>query len=296
MAGGFQRGLVRVDRYGRETPIAVEPRGYRFPKYSPDGSRIAVTVDPRPSSIWLVDPARGSAVPLTTTGIHSIHPIWAADGTRIAFLQQGVSWMPATGGADPRPALITPAGTTRGFVNPFVWTRDDRFVATETRGASWDAGSDIVTFGLGDSAKTRIVSTGARNRAPALSPDGRWLAYASDLSGAMEIYVRPFGRAGEDVLVSSGGGVEPRWAAGGTELFYRSGTRIMAVPVRTGPEFEVTGTPQALFGGAYDWSQDDNWDVSPDGSFILVQGDPASGTQLRAVFNWFEEVKALGRK
>ncbi|MEO8621858.1 MAG: hypothetical protein ABI625_12385, partial [bacterium] len=69
--GGFQRSLVRVNRYGQETPINAEPRGYRFPSISPDGKSIVVTIDPRPSSIWIVDATTGQAFPLTTDKVSS---------------------------------------------------------------------------------------------------------------------------------------------------------------------------------------------------------------------------------
>ena len=89
MPGGFQRSLVWVDRNGRETPLAVEPRGYRFPKISPDGRLIAVTVDPRPSSVWIIDPARGSANPLTPSGTHVTASVWSPDGKRVAYPSGG---------------------------------------------------------------------------------------------------------------------------------------------------------------------------------------------------------------
>ena len=119
----------------------------------------------------------------------------------------------------------------------------------------------------------------------------------SDATGTTEIYVRPIQPgAGPAVLVSSGGGADPQWSRVGDERFYRNGTRIMSVGVRTRPTFAITRGPQQLFGGAFDFSQDHNWSVSPDGSFIMVQADPTFGRQIQVVFNWFEELKSIGGK
>jgi hypothetical protein len=126
---------------------------------------------------------------------------------------------------------------------------------------------------------------------PSFSPDGRWVAYASDVSGIYEVYVLPFPGPGRRHTVSVGGGVEPRWSRDGGELFYRSGNRIWAVEVRTSPALTV-GAPQVLFvTDQYDFSQTTNWDVGPDGRFVMVKGDPSALRRLQVVLNWFQEVE-----
>jgi hypothetical protein len=136
-----------------------------------------------------------------------------------------------------------------------------------------------------------VVATPADDRDPAVSADEHWLAYASNVTGTLEIYVRPFPGPGATVRVSSGGGQEPRWSPSGAELFYRNGGAIMAARISTGPSFRVIGRPEMLFETGHDFTQDRNWDVGPDGRFLMVRADPASGTSLRVVFNWFEEVR-----
>ena len=143
---------------------------------------------------------------------------------------------------------------------------------------------------------TGLVTSPADERQPRLSPDERWLAYTSDASGTTEVYVRPTAAgAAPAVLVSSGGGVDPQWSRAGDELLYRNGTRIMSVRVRTRPDFAVVHAPQLLFSGPFDFSQDSNWSLAPDGTLIMVLADPTLGRQLRVVFNWFEELKGLGQ-
>ena len=301
MPGGFQRTLVRVDRYGRETPINVEPRGYRFPVVSPDGQRIAVTVDPRPSAIWLVDPARGQAVPLTTDGRHSIAPLWSWDGTRVAYLQfppgRGIMrWTLAQPGAEHHLAFKPIAAKPWSNFSARIWTRNDELIGTLINDRLNQIGGDIARSHVGDSTTTSIVASPSDDRDPALSPDGNWLAYTSDISGANEIYVQPYVGPGPAILVSTRGGVEPQWSADGSELYFRAGTRMMSVAVRTRPDFATLRPPQLLFSGPFDFSQPRNWSASPDGTFIMVKADPTTGRQLRVVFNWFEELKSVRAK
>ena len=118
----------------------------------------------------------------------------------------------------------------------------------------------------------------------------------SNISGANEVYVRPYLAEGASQPVSLRGGVEPRWSPSGSELIYRSGTRIMSIAVQTVPTFKVIGAAHVVFSGPFDFSQEDNWAPSPDGSFIMVKADPTTGRQFRVVFNWFDEVRTIGRK
>ncbi|MFB3140126.1 MAG: TolB family protein, partial [Candidatus Acidiferrales bacterium] len=142
---------------------------------------------------------------------------------------------------------------------------------------------------------------------PEFSPDGRWIAYVSDESGRMEIYVRPYpGPGGKPAAagkwqVSTNGGEFPRWTKNGRELIYREGAnRWMAVPVTaTGDSFRA-GKPQLLFEGNFvDLGINSSYDVSRDGrQFILFQrGEEEEQEQDRAhltfIFNFFEEVRRL---
>ena len=292
MPGGFQRSLVWVDRNGHETPLPVERRGYRFPKVSPDGRLIAVTVDPRPSSIWILDPARGSASPITPAGKNSLAATWSPDGKRVAYLAPGcVCVLPVEGGAEP--ASIFKASPNQR-INAEAWLRDGRLLGIQAT-YSYQNPRDIVAYAPGDSIAHVVVASEADDRDPAVSADEHWLAYSSNVTGTLEIYVRPFPGPGPSVRVSSGGGQEPHWSRSGAELFYRDGGAIVAVRISTSPTFRVVGQPETLFEAGHDFTQDRNWDVGPDDRFLMVRADPASGTSLRVVFNWFEEVRETQR-
>ena len=295
MPGGFQRLLVRVNRYGQETPINAEPRGYRFPRVSPNGRSVAVTVDPRPSSIWIVDATSGQASPLTTDRVHSIGPVWSPDGTRIAFLRNGVVWMSARSGAEIH-TMFAPGSKQRlGSLGLTDWTAGAGLFAHQSNSRPEQLRADIVQFRMGDSTVTPVVSSPAEDRVAALSPDGRWLAYASTISGANEVYARPYPEDGPSVRVSAHGGTEPVWSPDGATLFYRAGSRIMSVARHLRATSGAFDAPQLLFSGAFDFSQEKNWALSPDGTFIMIKADPTTGRQLRVVFNWFEELTGASK-
>ncbi len=132
------------------------------------------------------------------------------------------------------------------------------------------------------------------------SPDGRWLAYQSDESGQLEIYVRPFPGPGGKWQISTEGGTEPLWARNGRELYYRHGDKMMAVAVETKPTFAAS-KPKLLFEGHYEsgslaYSFEPNYDVSPDGQrFLMIkasdQGTPAR--QINVVLNSSDELRRL---
>ena len=297
MPGGFQRTLVRVNRYGQSTPIPAEPRGYRSPSVSPDGKRVVVTVDPRPSSIWLVDATTGQAVPLTTDRHHSIGAVWSPDGTRIAFThysgnQTHPTWMAAQPGAELHELLAKGWAERIGQVGLHQWTSANDFFAYQQDGRPDQLRLDIVHFRMGDSAVTPVVVSPLDDVEPVLSPDGKWLAYVSAISGANEVYVRPYPQSGTSTRVSGRGGVDPAWSHDGTELYYRSGSRIMSVARPVSSTSAIFGAPRVLFSGAFDFSQEQNWSPSPDGSFVMVMGDPTIGRQLSVVFNWFDKLIA----
>ncbi|HWA59313.1 MAG TPA: protein kinase, partial [Gemmatimonadales bacterium] len=201
VAGGFNRSLVLTDRNGRETPVALPARGYRFPRFSPDGQRLSLTIDPRPSSIWVADLAR-SQLALAYSGSHAIDAIWSPDGQRLAFTQgQGVRWVPWQGGEPPQPFLAGSGADITGLF-PRAWTADGRILAQWARRSD----RDIMSLTPGDTMPRVVLATPASESQPSLSPDGRWMAFRSNLSGADEIYARAYPVGSANLLVSSHGG------------------------------------------------------------------------------------------
>jgi Tol biopolymer transport system component len=153
---------------------------------------------------------------------------------------------------------------------------------------------DVWVYTLSDRKAHPFLNTQFNETAPEFSPDGRWLAYASDESGRYEIYVQPYPGRGGKWQISTEGGTEPRWARNG-EIFYRSGMKMMAVDTRLKPTFSAD-KPKMLFEGQYvpSLATMHNYDVSPDGQRFLMVKDSEQATlttQINVVLNWFEELK-----
>jgi hypothetical protein len=155
------------------------------------------------------------------------------------------------------------------------------------------AGNDLLALPLEGERKPReIVATVHDELLAAVSPDGRWLAYASTLTGRSEVWVRPYPGPGAPVRVSPDGGIEPAWSRNGRELFYLQENKMMAVPVWIGAQFRFDA-PQELFDEQYRHVERPSYDVTSDGRFVMIQltnaGPTAAG--MVVVQNWLEEVK-----
>ena len=217
-----QSELVWVDRVtGEETPLAAPPRSYRYPRISPDGTRVAVDDNDQQQDIWVWDLTAQTLTRLTFgTGLDT-SGTWTPDSQRVIFSS-------APGGI---PALFWRAADGTGRAEPLGESQSPRFpravapdgsvvVVMEVRG---DA--NLITVSLtGDPVSEDLLVTEFDERSPALSPDGRWFAYESDASGAPKVYVRPFQDADSALhQVSTSGGSTPLWAPDGNELFYEDG-------------------------------------------------------------------------
>ena len=280
--GGFARTIVLVDRNARETTVPVDPRGYRSPRLSADGLRLAVTVDPRPSDLWIVDLDRGRAERQATED-HDGWGVWSPDGRRIAFYS---STNPPHIRARDYPFVgpAVPIGGPSHFgLIPYSWTPDDRLLTTGP--------GDIHAISVVDGSVEAFIADDAWEAIPRISPNGQWVAYVSDATGVNEVYAVAYPDRGERHLVSEGGGTDPTWSADGTELFYRTGNSIMAVGVRTSPTFEVLSEPETLFTRPYNFFQNANWIARPQGDFVMIKSDPTNSTQFQVVVNWFGELR-----
>jgi Tol biopolymer transport system component len=154
---------------------------------------------------------------------------------------------------------------------------------------------DVFTLPLKDGKLQPFLQTPADETAPRFSPDGRFIAYASNESGPFEIYVRPYPGPGGKWQISIDGGTEPVWNPKGRELFYRAGNKMMVVDVTTQGAF-AAGKPKMLFEGPYVLSPrtSQDYDVSQDGQRFLMLKATEQGqgpSQINVVLNWFEELK-----
>jgi eukaryotic-like serine/threonine-protein kinase len=276
--------------------LAAPASIYATPRLSPDGRRIAVSTGLPGTPIFLYDLSRETLTRFTFEGTFNQFPNWTPDGKRIAFdsnLQGPVVnlfWQLADGSGGLERL------TTDEFSNwPTSWSPDGQLLAYVEGNptTAWD----IWVLRMSDRKAQPFVRTPANEGGPRFSPDGRWMAYASDESGPWEVYVQPYPGPGGKWQISTGSGTEPVWNPNGKELFYRSGDKMMAVDIATQPGFS-TGNPHTLFEGPYQLSLSPiaAYDVSADGQrFLMVKPDEqissTSLTQIVVVLNWFEELK-----
>ena len=298
---GRQRSLVWVDREGGETPLASPLLGYTRPRVSPDGTRVAVDVgDGGSSDIWIHDLERGTEAILTTDATTDRAPLWTPDGERVVFFsnRNGPSALFSKLADTPGEAelvMVGSGGTT--FIEPIAWSADGLTLVF------WDFGAGNQDIGLlsmeGDRASEPLLATESRETGPSISPDGNWIAYASDETGQSEVYVQRFPGLGDKEPISTDGGQQPLWSPDGSELFYRGPRGMMAVPVDTEPTFSA-GDPEVLFEQQYSYfRQDRTYDVAPDGRFLMIKegattdDGSAPTAQITVVLNWFEELQRL---
>jgi serine/threonine-protein kinase len=303
-ATGFRRP-VWVNRDGGETPVdpAWQPQGIlaNF-ALSPDGRALAVdVVQNGVNAVWIKQLPTGPYSRLTFGDSGNMRPTWSPDGRSIVYLTNVTN----VGGA---PAMRRSDGTgsTRFLLTPrpawgqAILTRDGRWLVL--RSSIFEPGrGDIRAARMGDTTIVPLVTSPALESDAAVSPDGRWLAYASDESGTTEVYVRPFpDAASARWQVSAAGGGDPVWSRNGRELFYLSAqNEMMSVQVAPGAAFTIS-PPKRLFSGApYTVvAPVPSFDVSPDGTRFLMLREtaPAERNELVVVQNWVEEMRARTRK
>jgi serine/threonine-protein kinase len=319
--------IVWVNRKGEEQPLSAPSRRYSGdPQISPDGGKAALLIRGENqgnggsnSDIWVYDLTRGTLIPVTREAdISSI--VWSADGSRLIYSVRAPGENRGGGSPDnasaspPRNSEVTSrllsaaadgTGTPIALAQPsgapfipFSVARDGTLIGGNRgnirspqagRGQSGELLVLPLTRGSTDATPRTFRNFTFWVFNARLSPDGRWVAYQSQDSGAFEVYVVPYPNpAGERVPVSSGGGTDPRWSANGRELFYRNGDKMMVVDVPPGDNFRPS-TPRMLFEKA------GSYDVAPDGRFLMIkppaQSAPEQAPEMHIIVNWFEELR-----
>lgn len=280
--------LVWVDRLGQVTPAVEGKASFMHPRLSPDNRQIAVSAGAEIGlrKIWLYDLERGTRRPLGGEGSHST-PRWTPDGKELVFSSNVAgSWdlyiSAVQGAAEPKEFVVREYEQWGGSWNPDGKSYFFYDVHPET-------GRDIWFFDLESKESRPYLVTQYNERAPRISPDGRWLAYISNETGLDEVYVDSLPKRGRKWTISSDGGTEPVWSSDGRELFYRQGDLMMVVDVVLGPEFSA-GKPRLLFEGRFDVGVIGNpdYDVTTDGQrfLMLKRNDASAPVKLHVILNW----------
>jgi len=152
---------------------------------------------------------------------------------------------------------------------------------------------DIAQLSVDAGTVANVIASRFNEVAPQLSADGHWLAYMSDLSGSLNVYIEPFPPRGAKYQVSTGGGYQPRWRRDGNELFYRVGDdRLVSVTVRPTAQGLEISTPTPLFQIRLALAGGVQYDVSPDGRKFLMNVSKLEGARpLTLVTNWTADLK-----
>ena len=293
---GAESTLALVTRNGQATPV-TEKGDFYFPSLSPDGGRIATRTG---KAIWVHDIKRRTSVRLTFDESLNSSPIWASDGTRVIYNSNrsgafNLFWKLADGSG--REERLSWAADTQ---TPDSWSADGKWLIYDVSHAG--TGMDIWLLTMeGNRSARPYLQTPHDECCARLSPDGRWIAYTSNESGRYEVYVQAFGNEPSQDgkwQVSTEGGAEPLWAPDQRELFYRSGDRMMAVPLKIRRTF-TAARPQLLFEAHYEaYPLTTSYDVTPDRQrFLMVKSSSPSGdsNRIHVVLNWLDELKAQRR-
>ncbi len=284
--------LVWVSRDGVEEPLPAPPRNYYAPSISPDGRLIAASIQEQGGQVWIYDISREALTPLTLEGSLNDYAVWSPDGKRLALRSNKEGPMNLfCQAADGSTGLQRLTTSDRQQI-PTSWSSDGQLLAF---GELKPTGIDIRILQIGDRKTRHFLQSTSNNSEARFSPNARWLAYASDESGRPEIYVQPYPGPGGKWQISTNGGTEPLWNRNGRELFYRSGSGLMAVSVTTEGSFSY-GKPKMLFEGQYVRSgiAGRTCDVSPNGRrFLMMKRNEqaASAAHINIVLSWFEELK-----
>ncbi len=301
------RTLFRLSPSGAAEPLSASPGTYLTPRLAPDGKRLAAAVVQGPEQhLWIYDLAAGEVKPLTFGSEPQLLPVWTPDGQFVVFRSgSSLAWVRSDGSGkverlaaanlNPLPSSISKDGRFLAFAG------DDGATGLDLYVSELDLNAGSLRLG-----QPRVLLRLAGGQyAPAISPDGAWLAYTSDESGHAEVYVAPFSPEGAAASgrwqVSDAGGVYPEWSRSGRTLFYRSSDRhVMAADYTVKGGSFVADKPRewvarrlGVAGGFPSFS------VTPEGNRVLgifepEKSDPA--TTLRIVLNVASELQRRERR
>lgn len=284
--------LTWFDREGKPVGTVEAPSKIAVgqdPRISPDGKRVVIKRNP-PSTLWVADLEKGTSIRITSD--FGQIPVWSPDGSRLAYSgNPGLMTKPSSGLGEPE--VVLPSATSGGATFPYGWTPDGRYIIYVKRGVKTRL--DLYAVALDEKKEILLLNSPFEERSPAISPDGKWLAYHADDTGGLEVYVQSFSpdaKLGSDrKRISTTGGRMPVWSRDGSELFFiATDGQLMSSSIKTSGGTLEFSTPKALFKTRMlaDMGSAHEFDISPDGKLFLI-GTLIGDSQAPAptvVLNW----------
>ena len=287
--------LIWFDRSGNEVRAFQGEGDFHHPQLSPDERSVVVEKTDRATgrhTLWMLDLARGSLARLLLDRAGAHVPAWSPKGDRIMFCsnrQGGGSLYVIRSDGTADPELVLPRTESRDYV-PTDWSSDGRFILYRV---GFEGATDLWILPLsGDQKPFAFQSSPASENQGQFSPDGKWIAYTSDESGAPEVYVQRFPGTGPRRLISTHGGVQGRWRRDGKELFYLAPDgKLMSVAVTTTDSAFEAGAPLALFDTGIRGefvSRNNQYVVAQAGQRFLVNRsiEDETSAPITVVLNW----------
>jgi Tol biopolymer transport system component len=297
--GSSTSELVIADLQGRPETVLGTPRGYSFPRFSPDGKRIAATIAANGSAdIWIYDIASSTLSRLTHEGTRNDRAEWTPDGKRLLYSSVGrrdltALWIQNADLSGEAQLVEGRKGeaTLEGLVSPDYQTLVFRSTSPQHLHDIWYRRL------TGDTTRKPFVTGPSSEYAPRLSPNGKWLAYGSNRDGTSQVYIEPFPPTGAYSQVTDEGGISPLWSPDGRRIYYANANKIFAATVQLAPTFTVLSRQEVLGAGQYSLSSPVHapWDLAPDGKHLLLVRPTRADNGLVVVHNWKKELRALAR-
>jgi Tol biopolymer transport system component len=287
----LENSLVLAEHDAKPQELPVKDNLYESPRFSPDGKLLALTVRLPDPDIWIYDLERGTLRRMTfAPGVDEL-PVWSPDGKRIAFASNGrqqAFQIQVDGSGQEEPLM-----KNESHFHLQSWSPDGKLIAFERVGKSGQYEIWMLPMEGAHQPYSYLASQFRLNE-PAFSPDGHWLAYASNETGRGEVYVQRFPGPGEKVQVSTDGGSNPVWARDGKHLVYENTGTLWAAEVAESP-FRVGKTRVLYQGDIWNDAAGPNYALAPGGKrIVLVENvkDPDGGN-VKVVINWNQELQTL---
>jgi serine/threonine-protein kinase len=298
--------IVWLSRDGKTSPLRPERSVWNNPRFSPDGQKLAIEInDAKGNDLWTYEWARDTLTRLTFDNKENRGPVWTPDGRRIVFVSQrdnaglNLYWMRSDGGQIERL-------TESPYIQmPGSWHPSGKYLAYSEQTAK--AGADLMILPMEGDEKSGwkpgkpevFLSTPKNEFQPMFSPDGRWIAYQSDESGVLQVFVRPFHSPGDRQQVTPAGGVDPTWSLTRREILYRSlDNHIMVASYAIEGDSFKAGKPQV-------WSEtpvlalrNRSMDLHSDGErFAAASVSSVAGgvkhDKVVLIFNFYDELRRI---